>query len=147
MSKTLKGTYLKRVQFPCAPQFLIKKENIMSADNGVYILKTSDNFKLVKCPLSDGSIIFVHENKKNNPITAYRVTIASAIENFDWYKTNQIYMLGHYMSEVWGKSPVFYKASEAYEYAKQIEQEYKDRNFYGTEYGINVVHATEFSFN
>lgn len=76
----------------------------MSADNGVYILSTISDWKKER----EGGY-----SKREMPIRVYRVAYASAIDNFDWYKANQIYNLGWYMESVWGKSPVYEKQEEA----------------------------------
>lgn len=106
----------------------------MSADNGVYILKTTDNFKV-------GCQRFVEEYVEGG-ITAYRVATCGAIDNFDWYKKNQEYMLGKYMNDIWGESEVFYTFEEAIKVAMKTFN-----NLSVCEYGINEIDASEYSFN
>lgn len=106
----------------------------MSADNGIYILITLDNYKSEK-----GENIY--EVNQEPAIKAFRVAVCSAIDNFTWYKENQIYMLGKYMYDVWGRSEVFYTWREAEEYAKSLSKRFD------TEYGIQSIDAREFSFN
>lgn len=84
----------------------------MSADNGIYILKT------IRAHKKDG-IGWV----KADPHPVYRVAHASAIDNFDWYQQNQSYNLGAYMKDVWGSSPVFEDSQEAVNYASHMEKE------------------------
>ena len=101
----------------------------MSADNGIYILKTirtrkDDGRGWVKCP----------------PYPVYRVALASAIDNFSWYQENQSYNLGAYIKDVWGNSPVFKSEGEAFKYASEIEEATPI-----LEYGICLL-TTEYIF-
>jgi|GEM_PF-5369941 len=105
----------------------------MSADNGVYILKTTDKFKRI----NENSL----ENLFGKDITAYRVAHAQAVDNFDWYKENEIHNLGKWMYDVFGKSPVFYDEKEAREYAFKKHDEYDY-----TEYGVCDIDAGEYNF-
>lgn len=101
----------------------------MSADNGIYILQT------------------IRTRKKENmcwvktaPYHVYRVSHAGAIDNFDWYKKNQLYNLGSYMKDVWGSSPVFDDKVKALEYASQMEKDIPI-----LEYGIRTI-KTDYIF-
>lgn len=103
----------------------------MSADNGTYILKTLDNYKQE----------YNSVQKVSNPIVTYRVTQTSAIDNFEWYEKNQLYMLGKYMYDTWGKCKPMYNFKDAIKIAKSLES----KCF--TEYGINEINASNYSFN
>jgi hypothetical protein len=73
----------------------------MSADNGIYILRTKRTRKLV----GNASV-------KTDPYYVYRVAHAQAIDNFEYYNRNQPYNLGAYMISIWGSS-VVHETSEA----------------------------------
>jgi hypothetical protein len=95
----------------------------MSADNGIYILSTVKTTKLdgvwhVKCP----------------PYTVYRVAYASAIDNFGWYKENQLYNLGAYLMQVWGKSKVYESYDDAFAEATKLAEQVSY-----LEYGISNI--------
>lgn len=114
----------------------------MSADSGVYILHTRDNFKIVRD--HNGLVGEIEKEVSTAGIKtmAYRVAYAQAIDNFDWYETNQPYMLGKYMHEVWGRSPVYYNYTDAFEAAKELQEKIGY-----TEYGICDIVADKYSFN
>ena len=102
----------------------------MSADNGIYILKTTDMMK--------------HEepwSRNVGPIAAYRVAHAQAIDNFDYYKYNQHYNFGAYLLSVWRDSKVFYDEGEAYKVAQEMS-----KDFYILEYGISEIDASGYCF-
>ena len=102
----------------------------MSADNGIYILRTVRNFK----EESKGHFT------RDKPYYVYRVAYASAIDNFDYYETKQPYNLGAYMKAVWGSSAVFLEEKLALEYAQSVARKYPV-----LEYGINLL-ATDYIF-
>jgi len=104
----------------------------MSADNGVYILKTKDKFKHVGGGLT---------NSVANPITAYRVAYAQAIDNFEWYKKHEPHNLGFYLKEIWGNSKVHYDYEKALRAAEGMAQSYDY-----LEYGISDIDAEEYNF-
>lgn len=116
----------------------------MSADNGIYILMTRDKFKQV---IDEGRSkgvgypVVVHENQFDAPTLAYRVAHSCAIDNFNWYKENELHNLGWWMNEIWGNSNVLYSKAEAVKLAEEIES-----NLPYTEYGICFIDATEFNF-
>ena len=83
----------------------------MSADNGVYVLKTIRTRRL-----EGGGWV------KADPYPVYRVAHASAIDNFDYYKREQLYNLGAYMLDVWGDSLVFEDKQDAISYAHSVEE-------------------------
>lgn len=114
----------------------------MSADNGIYILHTKDKFKEIK---RNG--IVVQENCFENHVSAFRVSHTQAIDNFEYYEKNQIYMLGKYMYDVWGKSKVYYSQNEAFEEAQKRFNEIINSDFPICEYGIQIIDATKYSFN
>ena len=112
----------------------------MSADNCIAILHTKERFKATK--FDENGVVYGRINMFENKIDAWRVTHTQGIDNFDWYKEKQLYMLGHYMHEVWGKSKIFYDKKEAYDYAMQL-----DDSIHYTEYGIVEIEATEFDLS
>lgn len=101
----------------------------MSADNGIYILKTIRTWK------EDG-LGWV----KTDPYPVYRVAMACAIDNFYHYEQNASYNLGAYMKDIWGCSPIFLSKEEALSYALNVEEEIPY-----LEYGISSI-DTEYVF-
>ena len=59
---------------------------------------------------------------KTEPYPVYRVAVASAIENFDWYKENQPHNVGAYMKDIWGGVNVYQDKKEALAYASELEK-------------------------
>ena len=106
----------------------------MSADNGVYILITSDKF--VQANDKGG---FVNTNGK--PVKAYRVVHAQAIDNFDYYKEHEPHNLGAYMWDTWGSCEVFYDKTKALVEAQRIVD-----TFEFVEYGVAEIDASEYNF-
>ena len=102
----------------------------MSADNGIYILKTLSTTLKNKEGWS----------QYTDPYPVYRVAETCAIENFDFYKREQPYNVGAYLKEVWGDSPVFLSESEACTYAGELS-----KNFSILEYGISII-ETDYIF-
>lgn len=106
----------------------------MSADNGVYILITTDKFKKT----SEHS----YENVSDEGgIKAYRVAHAQAIDSFEWYKENEPHNLGYFLYRIWKKSPIFYKKGQALSFACDLH-----KKMGWTEYGISHIDAREFNF-
>lgn len=103
----------------------------MSADNCVAILKTTDKFKQSK----PGHL----ENV--GYITAYRIAHLQAIDNFDYYKHNQIHNLGWWMDECFGKSEVIYDEDKAILTAHKMA-----KNIDYLEYGIVTLDASKYNF-
>lgn len=103
----------------------------MSADNGIYILKTTD-FTAVT-DVGNESIL--------DGVTAYRVAHAMAIDNFDYYKHSEPSEFESYLSDVWGNSPVFYNRKDALVYAGELQEEIGY-----TEYGISTIDASDSGF-
>lgn len=105
----------------------------MSADNGVYILKTLDWFKeesantQVNC-LPDG-------------IIAYRVAHVQAADHFYYIEETELHNLGVWMKSGFKMSPVFYDEQEAMDYAINLH-----KNIGWTEYGINGIDASKYNF-
>ena len=89
----------------------------MSADNGIYILKT-----------------------RGREHAIYRVAESAAIDNFDYYKKEQLYNLGSYMVDVWSRSPVFQSETDAFSYAEKLSHSYPI-----LEYGISLI-ETDYVF-
>ena len=104
----------------------------MSADDGIYILKTTDKSQQSKANKS------CWINKSPEGIIAYRVAWAQAIDNFDYYKQNEPHNFGYWLHLIWKESPVFYSLQEAREYANEMIDH--------TEYGINEIDALEYNF-
>jgi len=105
----------------------------MSADNWIYILHTKDKFKLEK--------EWCYKNMFDKKIDAYRVVHTQAIDNFDWYKENELYNLWAYMYSEWWDSEVYYDLQEAMKKAEEISKE-----IWYTEYWTSIIDATKYSF-
>lgn len=102
----------------------------MSADNGVYILKT----KRTALEKPQGHWTNGIDN------TVYRVAVTSAIDNLDYYRNNKIYNLGAYMREVWGNSKVHDNEQDA------VMQAYATSKENHTEYGVVFIDMSEYVF-
>lgn len=102
----------------------------MSADNGIYVLKTTRNRK------QEGAASVQCE-----PYPVYRVGYANAIDNFDYYKTNHPYNVGAYMKDVWGGSDVYTDEDQAVVAANKL---LKQVGY--TEYGISHIDASDMVF-
>jgi hypothetical protein len=83
----------------------------MSADNGVYVLKTIRTRRLSEIGW-----------ERVEPYPVYRVAHAGAIDNFDYYREREPHNLGAYMLDVWGDSPVFEDKQDAISYAHSVEE-------------------------
>ena len=104
----------------------------MSADNGIYILITTDKFVKVDDHITANN---------GKPVEAYRVAHVQAIDNFDYYKKYEPHNLGTYMYKTWGDGDVFYEKTKALVKAQEL---YDDFSF--VEYGIAEIDAREFNF-
>jgi len=104
----------------------------MSADNGIYILHTKDRY------MKTGRGMW---KTIEGGVNAWRIAHVQAIDNFDWYRTQEPHNLGHYMAEVWKNSPVFYKKEQAIRAAHKLAGEYNH-----LEYGVQFVEAAKFNF-
>ncbi len=103
----------------------------MSADNGIYILRTVRNrFDVDE---QTGQRVKI-------PYYVYRVAEAFAMDNFEWYEKKQPYNLGAFMLSIWGESDVFTTLESAFEYAHKLEA-----NVSILEYGVSVI-ETEYIF-
>lgn len=102
----------------------------MSADNGIYILKT------LSTTLGDKEGWYSH----TDPYPVYRVAEAGAMDNFYFYQREQPYNVGAYLKEVWGDSPIFLSESEAWTYAGDLS-----RGCSILEYGISLI-ETDYIF-
>jgi hypothetical protein len=102
----------------------------MSADNGIYILKT------LSTTLGDKG----GRSRHTDPCPVYRVAEAQAIDNFDFYEREQPYNIGAYLKEVWGDSPIFLSESEAWAYAGDLS-----RGCSILEYGTSLI-ETDYIF-
>lgn len=95
----------------------------MSADNGIYVLATIKNTKIV-----DNGVT------KCSNYKVYRIAYAQAIDNFDWYKENESHNLGNYIKEIWGDSEVFEDKGKALLAAHELAE----KSDY-LEYGVSVI--------
>lgn len=103
----------------------------MSADNGIYILKTQRT-AMEKPPGTWTN---------NKPNMVWRVAYTSAIDNFDYYEAKAVYNLGAYMLSVWGESTVYHSADDALAAANELAATLPT-----TEYGVNFVDASKYVF-
>lgn len=103
----------------------------MSADNGVYVIKTKRTAK--EGPKGHWT------NRIGNFV--YRVAHAQAIDNLEWYKEKQPYNLGAYMKDVWGASEVFDDESAALISAHKLA-----KSIGYLEYGVNQIDMSEYIF-
>lgn len=114
----------------------------MSADNGVYILRTRDTHKQeVSNDIETrygASVTFV---RQEGGIDAWRVAHAQGIDNLEWFEKNQPYNVGYYLHRVWGHSEVFYNEREAVEFAFE---ELKRIGY--TEYGVASIDRPQYVF-
>lgn len=108
----------------------------MSSDNGVYILVTKDQFKIMSGVHGD-----MYLNMFDLPITAYRVVHTQGADAFYTIESERLYMLGKYMHDVWGKAKVFYDPLEAQAEANRIHE-----GLHFSEYGICIINAEKYSF-
>ena len=106
----------------------------MSADNGVYILRT-----------------YTHYVKKGNSVTyvkekfpVWRVAYASAIDNLDHYKKYQPENVGAYLHDTWKDSEVNLTEDEAFHSARSIANGLQAAGQY-LEYGIVMI-KTDYTF-
>ena len=105
----------------------------MSADNGIYILITTDMHKKT----SDHST----ENTFGKGILAYRVAHCQGIDNIDWYEEHQPYNVGACLNDYFGNAPVFYDKEQAREYALLLME-----NYSYLEYGLSTINRVQYSF-
>lgn len=96
----------------------------MSADNGVYVLRTIRTRRQVG-----------HSWVRSEPHYIWRVAVTSAIDNYDWYKANEPHNLGAYLKDVWDSSLVF----ETKQQAMLVAHELAETN--RTEYGVCFINT------
>lgn len=106
----------------------------MSADNGVYILRTYTHY------VKDGNIVTYV--KKKFPV--WRVAYASAIDNLDHYKKDQPENVGAYLYDVWKDSEVSLTQDEAFSSARSIASGVQADGQH-LEYGIVLI-ETDYTF-
>lgn len=105
----------------------------MSADNAIAILKTTDKFK-VENP-------YTLVNTFGEGITAYRVAEIQAIDNFEYFKENELHNLGAWILTCFSRENVVYSHLEARKKAEKL------CNAVGyVEYGIVELDASEYNF-
>ena len=95
----------------------------MSADNGIYILRSKSEW------ITNGVA-----RSRTDPYYIYRVAHNQAMDNYDWYLNNQIYNLGWYLWTVFKDSFNHMTYESAMYEAKVLEQAYGY-----TEYGIALI--------
>lgn len=105
----------------------------MSADNGIYILKTIDTMKQV----SPGHF----KNTFGEGTVAYRVAYFSGIDSLEWFEKNQPYNVGFFLNTVWGNSKLYYDEKEAIAFAHELEA-----LFDYLEYGVCHIDRTQYCF-
>ena len=99
----------------------------MSADNGIYILATTD-------------VIKVGEDEKPVKIVAYRVAHGQAVKcNLAWAMEQEPHNIGWWFGKYFHKSDVYYDKEEAHNAARKLHDEYK-----WTEYGIVDLDYTRY---
>ena len=75
----------------------------MSADNGIYVLRTQTKKDAAGFTDNVAPVKFI-----------WRVAYASAIDNLNWYsQPENLHSLDAYVQDVWGKSKVYYDKAEA----------------------------------
>lgn len=107
----------------------------MSADNGIYILKTTANHRRSN---ENGCEMWT---KTDSPISVWRVAHVQGIDNLGWYLENEIYNLGFYLHSEFGDSPIFYSENEADSHADKLQA---DIGY--TEYGIGHIDLSNYRF-
>ena len=112
----------------------------MSADNGIYILHTKETH--IPTLFDENTGIAYGWNNLFQKIDVYRVSHTQGVDNFHWYKENELHMLGYFMMSVWEASPMFYTKEDAFRFAVELE----DVMGY-TEYGIGTIDATKYPLN
>lgn len=95
----------------------------MSADNAIVVLGTKRTF------IKDGAIHHNHQPEHK----VYRVAYVFAW-SLDYFKEKQLYNVGAYLLDIFGKSKVFLDKQEALDYAHSLE-----KSIGYVEYGVNVV--------
>jgi hypothetical protein len=109
----------------------------MSADNGVYILKTTSEWQID--PVSG------HKWSDHSTRLVCRVAELAGVDNLNWYENNQHYNMGAYLLQNWGKSHVYYTEAEAFEAAKVILAQ-TIKGFGICEYGIQLIDMAQYRF-
>jgi hypothetical protein len=105
----------------------------MSADNGVYVLRTFS--KLVR----EGAAVRYVEDK----FPVWRVAHTRAIDNFNHFQHNQPENIGAYMVDVWGKSEIFTDEGKALKAAHSLADSIEEESI--LEYGVTVIN-TDYTF-
>jgi len=101
----------------------------MSSDNGVYILSTIRHHEQL-------GLVWV----KSEPYKVYRVALAQAIDNFEYYTEKDPHNLGAYMQDIWGTSYVYQDKDQAIIAAHKLADSVDD-----LEYGVSFIN-TELKF-
>lgn len=103
----------------------------MSADNGVYILKTKTQWQIDPKSGCQGS------DHTTRPV--WRVAHTQGIDSIDWYQENELYNFGAYLLNVWDKSPKYLNKEEAWTAARNLAEKYDY-----LEYGIQEIDLSDF---
>lgn len=96
----------------------------MSADNTIVILQTKRTF------IKEGNGNLNHRILHH----VYRVAHVQAWDNFDYYKNNQLYNLGAYLYDIFGKSKVHLTKTDALNEAEELL-----KKIGYVEYGIQII--------
>lgn len=104
----------------------------MSADNGIYVLVTTDSF------YREGNCF---HNMLPHGITTYRVAYAHGIDDLGWLEDNEPYNVGHFLHYVWKDSPPLYDRAEVEKEIERLKLIHSD-----TEYGVNWIDRKQYNF-
>ena len=114
----------------------------MSADNGVYVLHTTDRMQLQEYGPEDDK--FDGPKVIDGGIGAFRIAHVQAIENFEWYEKFEPHNLGWYMEDIWGQSTIYYDKREALDAAHEFAASIIEDGI--LEYGVQILDATQYNF-
>lgn len=101
----------------------------MSADNGVYILKTNTRF--IRRTLDSGGELF--ENQFAD-LPVWRVAHLQGIDNLYWFEEHQPYNVGAFIYDQWGNCDPIYDESMAFKTARDEAERVEH-----LEYGISLI--------
>lgn len=104
----------------------------MSADNGIYILGTTESKPRIDPETG-------YQNGCDY-VRVYRIAHTQAIDTFDYYERQNLPMLGIYMKETWGESAKYRTKESALEHAGLMKEEIGY-----LEYGISVIERFDYN--
>lgn len=102
---------------------------LLSADNGVYILRTTSRFR----KQTGRGGMDMYENQFTD-IPVWRVAHLQAIDGLSWYEEHQPYNVGAFLHQSWGKCEPFYDEDSVKLEAARIASEISY-----LEYGIATI--------